>query len=42
MQEDTLMALAMCKDMERWYENVQKSLERVDYINMVQQGRDIE
>jgi hemerythrin len=36
------MVLAMCKDMERWYEKEQQVMERVDYINAVQQGRDIE
>jgi hypothetical protein len=38
LQEDTLMALATCKDMERWYEKVQQAMERVDYIGAVQQG----
>jgi hypothetical protein len=42
LQEDTLMALATCKDMERWYEKVQQAVERVDYIGAVQQGRDKE
>jgi hypothetical protein len=36
------MALTMCKDMERWYEKAQKYVERADYINAVQQGRDTE
>jgi hypothetical protein len=36
LQEDTLMALAMCKDMEWWYEKVQQAIERVDYIGAVQ------
>jgi hypothetical protein len=36
------MELAMCKDMERWYEKVQQAVERVDYIGVVQQGRDKE
>jgi polyhydroxyalkanoate synthesis regulator protein len=42
LQEDNLMALAMCKDMERWYKKVQQFVERVDYIGAVQQGRDKE
>jgi hypothetical protein len=41
-QEDTLMALATCKDMERWYERVQQAVERLEYIDAVQQGRDKE
>jgi hypothetical protein len=42
LQEDTLMALAMCKDMERWYEKVQQAMERIDYISAMQKGRDTE
>jgi hypothetical protein len=42
LQEDTLMALAMSKDMEWWYEKSQQAIERVDYIGAVQQGRDKE
>jgi hypothetical protein len=38
LQEDTLMALATCKDIERWYEKVQQAAERTDYIGAVQQG----
>jgi hypothetical protein len=41
-QEDTLMALATCKEMERWYERVQQAVERLEYIEAVQQGRDKE
>jgi hypothetical protein len=41
-QEDTLMALATCKDMERWYEKAQQDVERIEYIGAVQQGRDKE
>jgi DNA repair ATPase RecN len=37
-QEDTLMALTTCKDMERWYERVQQVVERLKYIGAVQQG----
>jgi hypothetical protein len=36
------MELATCKDMERWYEKVHQSMERIDYISMMQQGRDVE
>jgi hypothetical protein len=36
------MELATCKDMERWYEKSQQAMERVDYISVFQQGRDIE
>jgi hypothetical protein len=42
LQEDTLMALATCKDMERWYEKVQQAMERIEYISAVQKGRDAE
>jgi hypothetical protein len=42
LQEDTLMALATCKDMERWYEKAHQAVERIDYISAVQQGRDTE
>jgi hypothetical protein len=38
LQEDTLMALATCKDMERWYEKAQHAVERIKYISMVQKG----
>jgi hypothetical protein len=37
-QEDTLMALATCKDMEKWYERVQEAVERLEYIEAVRQG----
>ena len=33
------MALTICKDMERWYQRVQQAIERLDYIDVVQQGR---
>jgi hypothetical protein len=36
------MALETCKDMERWYEKVNQAVERIDYIIVVQQGRDVE
>jgi hypothetical protein len=42
LQEDTLMALATCKDMERWYEKAHQAMEMIDYISAVQQGRDAE
>jgi hypothetical protein len=41
-QEDTLMALATCKDVERWYERAHQVVERINYISMVQKGRDTE
>jgi hypothetical protein len=34
-QEDTLMALAACKEMERWYERVHQAVERLEYIEAV-------
>jgi len=36
------MALEMCKDMDRSYEKAHQAVERIDYINVVQQGRDVE
>jgi hypothetical protein len=36
LQEDTLMELATCKDMERWYKKAHQAVERIDYISMVQ------
>jgi hypothetical protein len=41
-QEDTLMALATCKEMERWHERAQQAVERLEYIEAVQQGREKE
>jgi hypothetical protein len=41
-QEDTLMALAACKEMERWHERAQQAVERLEYIEAVQQGREKE
>jgi hypothetical protein len=41
-QEDTLMALETCKDMERWYENAYQAVEIIDYISAVSKGRDTE
>jgi hypothetical protein len=37
-QEDTLMALEMCKDVEIWYEKSHQAVESIDYINAVQKG----
>jgi len=37
-QEDTLMELATCKDMEIWYENTHQAVEIIDYISAVQKG----
>jgi hypothetical protein len=34
------MALAMCKDMERWYEKAHQVVERINYITAVQKGQD--
>jgi hypothetical protein len=42
LQEDTLMALVTCKDMERWYEKSQQAVEIIEYISMVKKGRDAE
>jgi hypothetical protein len=33
------MALVTCKDMDKWYEKSNQSVERIDYINVVQHGR---
>jgi uncharacterized protein YaeQ len=38
LQEDTLMALANSKDVERWYEKAHQAVERIDYISAVQKG----
>jgi hypothetical protein len=40
LQEDTLMVLSMCKDMERWYEKVQQAMEKINYISAVKKGWD--
>jgi hypothetical protein len=42
LQEDPLMTLATCKDMERWYEKAHQSMEQINYISAVQQGQDVE
>jgi hypothetical protein len=36
------MALAACKEMERWHERAQQAVERLKYIEAVQQGREKE
>jgi len=36
LQEDMLMELATCEDMERWYKKAQQAMERVNYISVVQ------
>jgi hypothetical protein len=41
-QEDTLMAFTTCKEMERWYEKAQQAVERLEYIEAVQRGREKE
>jgi hypothetical protein len=33
--QDTLMELATCKEMERWYEKVQQAVERLEFIEVV-------
>jgi hypothetical protein len=34
-QEDTLMGMETCKDMQRWYEKAHEALEQIDYISEV-------
>jgi hypothetical protein len=34
-QEDTLIALATCKDMEIWYEKAHQAVERIEYISVI-------
>jgi hypothetical protein len=41
-QEDTLMALTTCKEMKKWHEKAQLVVERLKYIEVVQQGRERE
>jgi hypothetical protein len=41
-QEDTLMALTSCKEMERWYEKAQRVVERLAFIEAIQKGREKE
>jgi len=36
------MALATCKDIERWYKKVQQAVERINYISTVHKGPDNE
>jgi hypothetical protein len=40
--EDILMELATCKEMERWYEKAQQVVERLEYIEAIQKGREKE
>jgi hypothetical protein len=42
LQEDTLMALVTCKDVERWYEKAHQVVEIIDYINAFQKAQDVE
>jgi hypothetical protein len=37
-QEDTLVVLETCKDMEIWYAKSHQAMERIDYISVVQQS----
>jgi hypothetical protein len=41
-QEDTLMEMTTCKDVERWYEKTYQIVEIIDYISIVQKDRDVE
>jgi hypothetical protein len=36
------MALMTCKEMEKWHEKAQQAVERLEYIEAVQQGREKE
>jgi hypothetical protein len=36
------MALTTCKDTKRWYEKAHQAVEIIDYISVVQKGRDVE
>jgi hypothetical protein len=36
------MALTTCKEMERWYEKVQQVVERLEFIEATQKGREKE
>jgi len=38
-QQDTLMVLGTCKDMERWYKKARQVVEKIDYISTVQKGQ---
>jgi hypothetical protein len=40
-QEDTLMALKTCKDVERWSEKDHQEVQRIDYVSAVQKGQDV-
>jgi hypothetical protein len=41
-QEDTLMELTTCKEMERWYDKEQQVVERLKFIEAVQKGQEKE
>jgi hypothetical protein len=34
------MVLAMCKDMEIWYEKAHQAVDIIDYVSVVQKGQD--
>jgi hypothetical protein len=36
------MELETCKDMEIWYDKAHQAVEIIDYIGVVQKGRDVE
>jgi len=36
------MVPTKCKDMEIWYKKAHQAVEKIDYINAVQKGRDVE
>jgi hypothetical protein len=36
LQEDTLMPLTTCKDMDKWHERAQQAVKRFEYIDAVQ------
>jgi hypothetical protein len=37
-QEDTLMALATCKEMEQWHKRARQVMERIKYIEAIPTG----
>jgi hypothetical protein len=41
-QEDTLMGMETCKDVQRWYEKAHQAFEQIDYINTIHKGQDRE
>jgi len=42
LQEDTLMGMATCKDMQQWFKNSHQALKRIDYISEIHKGHDLE